>query len=358
MERRVNQEDARHSFGLRMIGAMLLMGGSCLTQTGEARGWSEDGDPAVAALAKEVHEKGSIAYSAQSEAGDWDLFIMRPDGSARRNLTQTRAFSEGGARFSPDGTQLLYYRMPKGEVLDNNRYGTYELVIARADGTKPLVLGNGFPWASWSPDGTQIVSLSKEGIRFIDLASRTVVRRLDRRGFVEQLVWSPDGKWLVGTANGLGENWAIGRLNALTGELNRVSDGNCFNCTPDWFPDSERVVYTKGHPLTENWAQLWSANGDGTKKQMLYGEIGRHVYGGAISPDGNYALFTKSREDLGKVDNSFTTMALMRLKDAPMVSGKSEVLHKQYPDAKDGPILELSSGWEPHWTAAQIANGN
>jgi Tol biopolymer transport system component len=184
------------------------------------------------------------------------------------------------------------------------------------------------------------------------------VHTLERKGIVEQLFWSPDGKSLVGTANGLGEHWAIGRMNAASGELNRVSDGNCFNCTPDWFPDSRRVVYSKGHPLTEGWAQLWMAEASGEGKHMLYGEIGRHIYGGAISPDCQFVLFSRSREDLGQVDNSYTEMALMRLKDAPVVGGKSEVLRKQYPEAKDGPVLDLSWGWEPHWTSAKLSFPN
>lgn len=279
---------------------------------------------------------------------------MRPDGSDRRNITRTETYNEAAGRFAPDGTRLLYYRMAKTETLDNNKYGTYELVISLADGTDPVVYGDQFSWASWSPDGRQIACLSRQGIRFIDLASRKSVQKLARKGFVEQLFWSPDGKWLVGTANGLGENWAIGRMNAMTGDLNRVSDNNCFNCTPDWFPDSERVVYSKGHPLTEGWAQLWMAEGNGEGKRLLYGEIGRHIYGGAISPDGRHVLFTRSREDLGKVDNSYTEMALIRLQDTPMIGGKSEVLHKQYPHAKSGPVLDLSSGWEPHWTGARL----
>jgi Tol biopolymer transport system component len=338
-------------------GRFLVLGVICWLFVGSAFGQTPaagpgNSDPAVADLAAEVREKGWIAYSAKTEAGDWDLFVMRPDGSGRRNITRTPEFNEGGVRFSPDGTRLLYYRMPKNEPLDNNKYGRYELVLARADGTQPEVLGNEFSWACWGPDGKQIAHLSRDGIRFFDLATRTVVRKLNRRGIVQQLTWSPDGKWLVGTANGLGENWAIGRMDAVTGDLNRVSDGDCFNCTPDWFPDSRRVIYSKGHPRTEGWAQLWCANGDGQAKRMLYGEIDRHIYGGALSPDGNYALFTKSREDLGKVDNSFTSMALMRLKDAPLIGGKSAVLREQYPNARSGPVLELSWGWEPHWTFA------
>ena len=111
-------------------------------------------------LAQEVATKGWIVYSAKTEKGDWDLFLMRPDGSHRRNLTRTPETSEAAARFSPDGKRLLYYRMPKSEVLDNNRYGLYELVISNADGSSPVSFGNDFSWASWSPDGKKIAFIS------------------------------------------------------------------------------------------------------------------------------------------------------------------------------------------------------
>lgn len=85
---------------------------------------------AVGALANEVRTKGWIAFSAKTEVGDWDLFICRPDGTDRRPLTTTRDFHEAGVRFSPDGERMLYYRMPKSESLDNNTYGSFELMNA------------------------------------------------------------------------------------------------------------------------------------------------------------------------------------------------------------------------------------
>ena len=88
---------------------------------------------------------------------------------------------------------------------------------------------------------------------------------------------------------------------------------------------------------------------------MLYAEEGRHIYGGCVSPDGAYVLFTRSKEDLGKVDNSQTTMAIIRWKDAPVIGLGSRTLHAEYPDARNGPLLDLSWGWEPHWTYNQIA---
>jgi hypothetical protein len=42
-------------------------------------------DPtALQQLAKQVADKGWIVYSSRTAKGDWDLFLMRPDGSRLR----------------------------------------------------------------------------------------------------------------------------------------------------------------------------------------------------------------------------------------------------------------------------------
>ncbi len=37
-----------------------------------------------------------------------------------------------------------------------------------------------------------------------------------------------------------------------------------------------------------------------------------------------------------------------------MVSRDSVSLRAQYPDAQRGPLLDLSYGWEPHWTYSDV----
>ena len=219
-----------------------------------------------------------------------------------------------------------------------------------------MIYGNRFKWASWGSDGKQVACLGTKGIQIVDLASRQVVKELPRKGVVQQLVWSPDGKWFAGTANGLGVAWTIGRLRIGTDQISAVSEKDRYNCTPDWLGDSEHIVYSRGIvPGSPGWAQLWVADGSGGQRRMLYTEEGRHIYGGCVSPDGRYILFTRSKEDLGKVDNSDTTMAIVRWKDTPMIGRCSGTLHAGYPDARSGPLLDLSLGWEPHWTYSQIA---
>ena len=65
------------------------------------------------------------------------------------------------------------------------------------------------------------------------------------------------------------------------------------------------------------------------------GEDGKHIYGGAVSPDGQYVVFTRSLTD-GDLETAL--MSVMRLSDAPIVSGESKFLRAQYPNAKSGPV--------------------
>jgi len=148
-------------------------------------------------------------------------------------------------------------------------------------------------------------------------------------------------------------------MNAATGEVGAVSEVDRYNCTPDWFPDSRHVIYARGIiPGIGGYAQLWAATVGERQTRLLYAEDGRHIYGGATSPDSKYLLFTRSEQDLGAVDNSRTRIAIMRFQDAPVILGQCEDLRQSHPHAKNGPVLDLSWGWEPHWTCTEIDGRN
>jgi Tol biopolymer transport system component len=146
-------------------------------------------------------------------------------------------------------------------------------------------------------------------------------------------------------------------MDAKTGETNAVSTTD--NCTPDWFPDSKRMILSNRHAsdvaLGETgWTQLWMADADGKNPQLVYAEDGRHIYGGHVSPDGKYVLFTGNPQEDGDPANGGAPMALMRLADAPVIGGYSAVLRKLHPNARSGPVLTLAKGWEPCWTFHEI----
>ena len=314
----------------------------------------------VQALAAEVRDKGWICYSARSTSGDWDLFLCRPGGSQVRNISRNPDYNDFSPQFSRNSSRLLYRRIPKAETIDNNRHGEQgELVISDSDGSASKVLGKPgeFTWASWSPDGNQIATLSIKGVFIIDLETMKVVRQLERKGFFQQLVWSPDGQWLCGVANSFGASWSVARMNAITGEGNAVNVVDC--CTPDWFPDSKSIIFSwrpPGQKVNNNygWTQLWKATADGKSRELVYGEDGRHVYGGHVSPDGKYVLFTGNMEEDGDPAHGGGPMGLLRLADGPIIGGESKTLRALYPEAKSGPSLTLPAGFEPCWTYSEL----
>jgi hypothetical protein len=66
-----------------------------------------------------------------------------------------------------------------------------------------------------------------------------------------------------------------------------------------------------------------------------------------------FRLFTGNKEEDGDPKNAGAPMGLLRLRDAPTITGVSHAARKEHPGAKDGPVLALPAGWEPHWTSAK-----
>ena len=314
----------------------------------------------VEALRAEVQGRGWVAFAARTEAGDLDLFVCRPDGSARRNLTRTPEWNEGLPRFSPDGGRLLFRRIPRAEAFDNNHHGAQGvLVLARSDGSdaKPLGAAGAFPWGTWSPDGRQILCLAPKGFSIVQLDTLATVRSFPRRGFFQQPAWSPDGRAIVGVANSFGESWSVARMDLASGVAAAISTTD--SCTPDWFPGGKDAIYSWRRPGQKGygWTQLWRTAGDGAQPQLVYAEEGRHVYGGHVSPDAKYVLFTGNGVEDGDPANGGAPMGLMRLADAPVIGGESPALRALHPKAGRGPVLVLPSGWEPCWTFSEAPAG-
>jgi len=324
-------------------------------------------DPEVKKLANEVATLGWLAFAGKSGNGDYDLYLCRPDGSQLRNITQTPDWNEFYVRFSPDGKRILYRRIPRNEQINHTLHGQFgELVMADADGHNPIVQGAAgeFPWASWSPDGTQIACLYKpEGkIRIFELATKRLVRELPRYGVFQQLIWSPDGKRLCGVANVDGADWNIVNIELATEKVTLLS--RQLNCTPDYFHDSAQVLNSHREPGLVNdygWTMIMRATVDCKDRTLIYAERDRHIYWSCASPDDKYVIFSVFPDDNG-IDGE---MAIVRLADTPMAVSSTvpyKELQALHPNAKSGPVLRLTSvpaGFEPHWarsTAIHEAN--
>ena len=94
-----------------------------------------------------------IAFTTERD-GNVEVYSMNADGSAPTNLKNNAAedWLVFDRMWSPDGQKLMFV---------SNRDGIPSLFMMNADGSEQTMIGtsgNGF--ASWSPDGEKIASVS------------------------------------------------------------------------------------------------------------------------------------------------------------------------------------------------------
>lgn len=143
-------------------------------------------------------------YPRLGQARDWvyfgggtywarGIYRARPDGSAIERVTpETLNALESSVAPSPDGTELA--------LVDNDGYGSGTLRVMNLATRETRNLGIGATAAKWSPDGTAIAYLAEGGGALHLIApDGSDARRLSGTGYTENVDWSPDGRYIVGT---------------------------------------------------------------------------------------------------------------------------------------------------------------
>jgi len=184
--------------------------------------------------------------------GNWELYMMRADGTDPINLTRTPDVDELYAKASPDGSRIVFVADEgKGEAKRRNLYWM------RRDGSGRTLVCENAREPCWNADGTAIAFLKCEkpnldywdyatkGIFIHDLKSRET-RQHPNAAILHlyTLNWTPDGKWFLATVHGgMGFSHAI---LALEGAGNGVFDLHLGGCRPDLSPDSKKVAWGHG----------------------------------------------------------------------------------------------------------------
>jgi dipeptidyl aminopeptidase/acylaminoacyl peptidase len=126
-----------------------------------------------------------------------DLFVMRVDGTERRQLTHD-TFKDRDPRWSPDGRSIAFF---------SDRGGRYEIWTIAPDGTALTQLthttGESVYYPVWSPDGRLVYAHRDHGNFVIDPNTpwaRQAPARLPREDVAQfsQWSWSADGDRLLG----------------------------------------------------------------------------------------------------------------------------------------------------------------
>jgi len=124
---------------------------------------------------------GKIAFATNRD-GNFEIYVMNPDGSGQTRLTNNNA-EDWRPSWSPNGTKIAF---------QSDRDGNWKIYVMNADGTGVTRLtNNNYEDACprWSPDGTKFVFIS------------------DRNGDNEIYVMNADGMGQTRLTNNNADDW-------------------------------------------------------------------------------------------------------------------------------------------------------
>ena len=238
--------------------------------------------------------------------GNYDIYIMNPDGSEQTNLTRHRA-ADVDAVWSPTGEQILFV---------SDREGLRDLYVMDPDGSNVRRVFKKDAYRedpTFSPDGKQIAYTSAEGLGnpfYIYIATLEAEKeKLVVKGFYP--AWSPDGTEIVYTAYvPIGHTRLITLIDLRTRKQTRLLPKAAMDWQnfPSWLATKDKLVFSwNKHPLPpdfnpiidrfpdawRNKETIYTVNRDGTDLQQLIDEAGAYAQYPASSPNGTEILYTQ-----------------------------------------------------------------
>lgn len=242
--------------------------------------------PIIAAPGLESPD-GLIAYEGFDANEKWDIFLIRPDGTGKLNLTRSTQLQEASPAWSPDGARLAFTESTLSRptlLVTTDAGGGDRRVVPLDDELYPHS-------PTWSPDGSRLAFVGRaEGMRddvyVVNLDGSGLVNRTSTMaGRAQSPRWSPDGAKLLFVYDSGSGPLQLAVVGATSGNVVMLTDDDIVHGSPAWSPDGTRILFsTQTYGFTQALMTMPAGGGEPTLL-LANATMGRW------SPDGTQLVF-------------------------------------------------------------------
>ena len=217
--------------------------------------------------------------------GNAEIYVMNPDGSGQRRLTNEKA-ADNTPAFSPDGRRIAFV---------SQRGGGRDIYVMNADGTEQkrltdfTKLGLAAANPSWSPDGKRVVfrsAVNRVNVYIINADGTGLIKLTDEPRGVAMPAWSPDGRKIAFSNLRHGKP-QIYVMDTDGGNEVRLTSNTSRDNRPAWSPDGRLIAF---HSDRDGNMEIYVMNADGSDQRRLTRNPAEDSYP-SWSPDGKRIVF-------------------------------------------------------------------
>jgi Tol biopolymer transport system component len=222
----------------------LCVGSASLRDGGEPDATLPDGN--VSCLPRVAFHDGP--YSIAS-GGKREVYVSNLDGTGLVNVSNSSAFDDYRASWSPDGTRVAF---------QSNRSGNWDIIVVRADGSGLRNLTEGSVAQEeqpvWSPDGKKIAYTANSALWVMTLDGLAPTP-LTTIAVSNSIVWAPDSsKILFGSTVGNLQDLFVVSATGGAQPANVTNTATISEAAISWDPNARIVFDANGDVVTADFS--------------------------------------------------------------------------------------------------------